>query len=54
MKFWLAWLAYALFAVLLAAGMVLAHARNFWLLLFAVALYGIMLWRFGLTQGSSH
>jgi hypothetical protein len=42
MKFWLAWLAYGFFGVLLACGMILAHAGNAWLLLFALGLYGVL------------
>jgi len=54
MKFWLAWLAYGFFGVLLACGMILAHAGNAWLLLFALGLYGVLLARYGCSQGSAH
>ncbi|MCX7868201.1 hypothetical protein [Limisphaera sp. VF-2] len=54
MKFWMAWLAYGVFGVLLAWGMILAHAGNVWLLLFALGLYAVLLARFGCSQGSTH
>lgn len=54
MKFWLAWGVYALFGALLAAGMILAHVGNWWLLLVALLVYGALLYHFGCRQGSAH
>ncbi|MCS7089763.1 MAG: hypothetical protein RMN51_01385 [Verrucomicrobiota bacterium] len=54
MKFWLAWLVYAIFGILLAAGMILAHAGNWWLLITAGVGYGLALFWFGCRQTAGH